>query len=658
MRRSLFMVLVCLAIGSLIGLGQGSSVPGLILSDLQLISHESLPHWSSAWTGPIQAATIAAWFADHGYPALMQDFNADGVIDELDTIELADRFGEGEMDADAEIPPTDARVAITLAKYFADHYPDEFVMKIYDLGFPNEYGTEYPGSFTSDVVPGIEIVIEEEPSVESYAYELSSGEGVIVGLEEEDDINTYLAGRSFMVEMTPEGFTPVDFAWSKENRFEPGHQGIVLDTVALMDDRFYVDFFDWVPVEFMLALSPVHERGFGTSDYACLDSAIAYHDQVYTFLDVGELRVQECVTRNGMEDTYTYIVTNISFLYADCGLCSFSIPNPGLPTLAHSEPPHSLFSALPTMWRWWVPYPSCGLMPGQTTVVSVTVPGPTVDTSVDAPIGFCVTPLPWTISAALPVMSARTTGPGISECPDLVVENPAVECLHDEDREVYRIVLTVDVTNIGAAPAPGPFLVSLRDTLQHNIGVPVPDTLAPGSSYSVTFEYEFPASDLPEDPCHLAFLITADAAEEIPECDENNNETDTEVCCPVPMFIVGCPDLVAEVVGEECDVYYGDPGCWVGFKIRVKVTNIGDAASHGSFMVELDPDCVSGDFRKSSGPLGVGRSRTLIFEFYVEGCPPLVTCNYDVAVDINNSVPECDEDNNTLSDRATCRPPQ
>ena len=97
MKRSVLVISVCMVLMSLAAVAQLESFPGLILTDMQLISQESLPHWTPQWTGPIQAATIAAWFAEHGYPALMQDYNGDGVIDELDTIELADIFGRGSV---------------------------------------------------------------------------------------------------------------------------------------------------------------------------------------------------------------------------------------------------------------------------------------------------------------------------------------------------------------------------------------------------------------------------------------------------------------------------------------------------------------------------------------------------------------------------------
>lgn len=53
------------------------------------------------------------------------------------------------------------------------------------------------------------------------------------------------------------------------------------------------------------------------------------------------MRVEACVTRSpdGKTDTYTYTVTNESFLVLECGMCWFSIPNPGnLATVSQTGP--------------------------------------------------------------------------------------------------------------------------------------------------------------------------------------------------------------------------------------------------------------------------------------------------------------------------------
>ncbi|MBU1049889.1 hypothetical protein KKG90_07705, partial [Candidatus Bipolaricaulota bacterium] len=225
MARTLRCVLIVLAMGGVLAgtaLAQ-VEIPGYEVSDLQLISHESRSDWSNEWTGPIQAATILAWFAEHGYPALIRDFNEDGVVDELDTIELADRLGLMEMGTETERGTTDVRLVLGLADYVSGIYPDTFVLKIYDPSFPQELQGEQGRSFDPALVDGIELALEIEPNLADYQSELLQGEGLIVGLEESPDANnTYLCGRSFLYEQTPEGYTPVDLTWSDEDRWAEG----------------------------------------------------------------------------------------------------------------------------------------------------------------------------------------------------------------------------------------------------------------------------------------------------------------------------------------------------------------------------------------------------------------------------------------------------
>ncbi|MBU0595889.1 hypothetical protein KJ567_04310, partial [Candidatus Bipolaricaulota bacterium] len=336
MKRSALVISVCVVLMSLAAVAQIENFPGLILSDMQLISQESLPHWTPRWTGPIQAATIAAWFAEHGYPALMQDYNGDGVIDELDTIELADIFGRGSMAADSERGTTDVRLVLGLAQHIATQYPGEFVLKIYDAGFPGEFTGEGVGGFDPHMIPGIELILQNDPTLQAYEFEMYDGEGVIVGLENEPRRNTYLSGRSFLLEQSPEGYTPVYFAWAEEDRWASGHQGKVLETIGKMDPQFFVEYRgDWELVEFMLALSPTEEHEIGSQEHICPEDAIAYHVTT-TATRYGDVQVEECVLRDGDYDTYIWIVTNISYVADGCGLCSYIVPNPlPLPTVSH-----------------------------------------------------------------------------------------------------------------------------------------------------------------------------------------------------------------------------------------------------------------------------------------------------------------------------------
>ena len=113
---------VMLALGLLLAFNlwsfaQPGEPSGFIVSDLQLISTASRPDWGDHWTAPVEAATILAWFHDHGYPRLLEDLNNDGVIDELDTIELADTLGKGSMETDSPYGTTDALLVFGLASY-------------------------------------------------------------------------------------------------------------------------------------------------------------------------------------------------------------------------------------------------------------------------------------------------------------------------------------------------------------------------------------------------------------------------------------------------------------------------------------------------------------------------------------------------------------
>jgi hypothetical protein len=515
--------------------GEEDSLPGLILTDLQLISQESLPHWTPGWTGPIQAATVAAWFSEHGYPALMRDFNRDGEIDELDTIELSDIFGRGLMRTESPRGTTDVRLVMGLGNYVAEHYPDQFVIKIYDPGFPREFTAQGYGTFEPDVIPGIVLELMPEPSIAAFIEELRSGEGVIIGMEEEQDRNRYLTGRSFLFERTREGYTPLDFAWAAEDRWTSGHQGQVLETVGKMDDRFYLEYLaEWVLVEFMLALSPSVDPDVGSEEHVCPENAIGYHVNTSSLGSDGRVEIVECVVRDGDVDIYIWTVTNIDFLQGGCGLCLFQIPNPGLPTVGHEQAPPWTFTDAWGWWTWWLPHGHCGLMPGESAVFTVVVPGPTVDVWLSANIAACHLP----VTAAAPMFySARTTGPGLPEddipengdegCLDLTVQIRDVDCELDRVKGVYVISIDAYVSNVGTEGYTGLVWVeadSDRGTDTSTTHV----TLPPGGGFSVMLEIEF-SLNLPG--CPIPVTVSVDPHNFIDECDETNNTDTGSACC-------------------------------------------------------------------------------------------------------------------------------
>ena len=655
-------VLITLVIGlSVFAVGasaQLDTLPGLILTDLQLISQESLPHWTPAWTGPIQGATIAAWFADHGYPALMNDYNGDGVIDELDTIELADMFGNGPMRTESPRGTTDPRLVVGLAQHIADRVPDEFVMKIYDPSFPMEYESQGYGPFAPDVIPGIILEIMPEPSIAAYEEELSTGEGVIVGLEEAVDRNRYLSGRSFLYEQTPEGYTPLDFAWAAEDRWEDGHQGQVLQTVGRMDDRFYLEFQgDWVPVEFMLALSPRIEPSVETETHQCPEDAIAY-DVTTTTLDAGEIEIEECVIRDGDLDIYIWTLTNISYEKNGCGLCFFLIPNPGFPAVFHNELPPWTFSSGWGAWVWWLPVGSCGLQIGQSAVFVVAVPGPTVDQWIFANVGGCAIPK----GDAPSLYRARTTGPGIPDddipdgrCPDLFLRVLDESCVYNALDEVYDFTVWAQVHNVGTDVVTSSFDVLLTGTSHGGsdlVTVTVPPNLASGDSVPVTLGFSIPPEPTGGAPCPMNYELMVDSGYDVDECDEGNNLVYGDICCiGEPDQGEECPDLTMEIERVECELDRKN-GVYI-LTIHAILSNIGGAAVTDPIWTQAETD--RGDRMEIvHTDLDPGDSTdieyTVTFSVNQPGCP----IDVSVEADYVDFIDECDEGNNSDDGDVCC----
>ncbi len=513
---------------------QPEGLEGYIRSDLQLISQQSKDTWSARWSGPIQAATLLAWFHDHGYTRFLRDFNGDGVIDELDTIELADILGQGAMRTPSPAGTNDARLVLGLAQFIADRYPNEFEIKIYDPGFPAEFNANGTIPFGPDAVPGVQMVLMGEPSIPDYEFEMQSGEGVILGLEvDPQQNNVYLSGRSFLFDLTPEGYTMIDLAWAEENRWQPGYQGQVLETVGQDEDRFYLDYRGmWTPVEFMIAVSPINKPSGASEPVPCAANAIAY-DVTENPTPYGAVRIEECVTREGDVDTYSYTVTNIDFLFDGCGFCFFFVPDMGVTTtVGMTGPALWLQHSNPTGWYWLAPWGSCGIQPGESATFSFSVLGPTTDTWVSGALGPCSRPTLVEKRVEVPTFDVRTTGPGEGgpddnggPCPDLTIEIVSASCTYQ--RPNFVVEVEAKVTNIGTAAANTIF--ARLHTTSGNDNEIIP-SLAPGASDNVTFTLSFSPNN-PAD-CPLDLEVRVDPYGSIDECDETNNTDTGSVRCP------------------------------------------------------------------------------------------------------------------------------
>ncbi len=542
MKRWWLLVVIALVALSAVASAQDAVLEGYVRDDLQLISQQSLPTWSARWTGPIEAATILAWLADHGYGQFVRDYNGDGVVDEQDTIRLADDLGRMLMATDSRRGTTDVRLVLGLAQYVAGLYPNEFVLKIYDVGFPSEVAQEGLGAYSPDMVPGIVLEMKEEPSIEAYKAEMQAAEGVILGLvANPDSSNAYLAGRSFLFENTVEGYTPIDLALSEEDRWLAGIQGQALQTVGVMNDAFFLDYHgQWTPVEFMLALSPAHEPLSSGQPHPCPEDAIAY-DVTLNTTTYGRVSIEECVTREQVIggptlDTYTYSVTNIDFSYGSCGICLFFIPNlSGFVTTNMTGPAMWMLHAGWGGWWWVAPSGSCGIRPGEVGIFSFTVIGPTTDTWVSGSISGCIGGTPPTIAATKPPMlGIRTTGPGKyvpddgdepGDCPDLIVRIKSATCTY-EGRE-FKVEIEVTVINIGGAASAVTF-VRLESDSGNDTGLI--GALAPGASEDESFTLTFTANQVP--PCPLDFTVEVDPYGAVEECNEDNNIAEGSVFCP------------------------------------------------------------------------------------------------------------------------------
>jgi len=526
---------ICVAAISFLSAAQPESV-GFAISDLQLISTASRLDWTERWTAPVEGATIMAWFHEHGYPDLLTDLNGDGVIDELDTIELGDRFGKTDMQTATERGTTDALLVYGLAKYVAARYPGQFELKIYDAGFPVEFERDILIPFSPDAIPGIILTLKPEPNYAAYQSELQSGQGVIVGAEEAIDRNDYLAGRSFLFRKTQAGWYSVDLAWAQDDRWQPGIQGQILQTEAMETDALYLYYQGvWTKVECMLGLSPTIRHKPGPSG-PCPQGSIGYDVSTAT-TPYGDVRIEECVTREGKVDTYTYTVTNISFVHNGCGLCLFGVPNSmGLLTLAQDGPASWLVNPTwPDGWQWMAPLFDCGILAGESAVFSFSVLAPTTDVAVTGYVGECAGPgLIEALGLMLETFRVQTTGPGKGDiprpdCPDLTVTIDRSSCSCQWMGNFYQCTITVHalVRNIGAAPA-GFFHVGLSTALG-DADQPIP-SLAAGASTSVTLTVTSTCTR-GHCPCPGDLSVTADSWGQVVECDEKNNTDTGTACC-------------------------------------------------------------------------------------------------------------------------------
>jgi hypothetical protein len=555
-------LVVCVCVSSFLFLSRAQQqATGFEVSDLQLISTASRPDWTDRWTAPVEAATIMAWFEQHGYPALLPDLNGDRVTNELDTIELADRFGKTTMETGTARGTTDALLVYGLAKYVADKYPDEFELKIYDAGFPAEFQRDLHIPFRPDAIPGITLTLKPEPNYAAYQSELRDEEGVIVGIEQAIDRNYYLAGRSFLFAPTNQGNYAIDLAWAEDDPWQAGVQGQVLRTLAQETDAFYVNYQGaWIKVECMLALSPklVGLPVVTTAPQSCSCLSIVFDGKCTCS---GYLAVQSCSISG------TVVITNH---------CSAVQTGPFSVNVSTNPP--------------------CG---NQTVLVSG--PLPPAPGSISVPYWFPCN-VPQCSCSGGGFNLTVTFDPGIPGCP-VVVSAPRYVCCQPQGCDVAiefseqctcspvagcTIAGFVVILNNSSTSVTTPFWIYLTTTPPvgvHSVHVTTPIPVAPGS---ITVPYSFLCNDPTQCACPPfggGCNLTATLDFDMPGCPDVVGIK--HICCPYYPYGEKCPDVTMDVNGDcACD----PDGCTISGTVVIMNHGSANVTPPVSIMVGTSPD--------------------------------------------------------------------
>jgi hypothetical protein len=639
------------------------------VEDLELISLASVPDWENDWeySRAVEAATVVAWLRHRGYVRLLDDLNEDGVIDELDTIELADRLGKGSMGCQEPKRPTDAWLLVGLAEYVAEKYPDVFELKIYDPGFPAEFEQKTGRSFAPDAIPGILLTLQSEPTFGAYMDELVEEEGVILGLEREPGRNLYFTGRSFLRDPVAPDTYAIDLVWAEEDWYRRGTQGKVLETAARQTDALYVDYQgEWMKVESMFALSPLYPPGEGPAE-ACPD-LIVVGSATCECSAPCKVSVDATVFNIGMGEISGPFV--VSLVDTVCGPdarppIEVTVSGADLDELNATGSVHIGFPPFGIPVPSW-PCPSC-------TFTLVVDSGSDVDESCrSAPLGEHNNSYPL----------AACCDEQASDCPDLTVTG-TFEC-RCEETDAAGLLCSVDIraeieneAHSTSAECP-PFNVYMAfgcvnsGTGSATVAIDGATLDELNSTGSTTAEFSYQFIPDPDDPCckYGLFVDSSNTVDETchPFPDGEHNNVFVEVgCCRLPPQETGCPDLT--IVGSstcECDqsligAVIGAARCEVA--VQANVQNIGTASVESDFDVVLAYTCPDGSANiigKTVTPSEINPTGSAVVTFSFPFDPAgseANCCDYELTVDADDAIAECEPDgeaNNTASGVACC----
>ncbi len=246
----LLMVFMLLALGAV-------GAEPFALDALHLIHWEQIPEGRPSDSGPVSAAVLMAWYAEHGYPELLPDLNEDGRVDEEDTRWLARELGDAMGSDVLNDRLADPFLVYPLARYIAQTYPDTFRMVIHDASFAEEVERDLGQSFHPEEIPGITIEVLEDPFYELYVHHLEQRRPGIVGIGHDvPEWNDFAVSRSYIPEDAPEG-RPVDLVNSGFMQF--GHEEVWNTFMRFEHERWSLLRPEWVPFEFFLILIPEGE---------------------------------------------------------------------------------------------------------------------------------------------------------------------------------------------------------------------------------------------------------------------------------------------------------------------------------------------------------------------------------------------------------------
>ncbi|MBU0596160.1 hypothetical protein KJ567_05710 [Candidatus Bipolaricaulota bacterium] len=129
----------------------------------------------------------------------------------------------------------------------------------------------------------------------------------------------------------------------------------------------------------ILSIAVASLVGWGTTIAQCPADALATYLSVDDSPGLGAVQIEVCHTRAGDIDTYTYTLTNLSYVVDGCGVVEFSLENSAdLPTLASAFPDGWMEVISPDQWYWRLStVGDCGIEVGESAEFSISLQAPT-----------------------------------------------------------------------------------------------------------------------------------------------------------------------------------------------------------------------------------------------------------------------------------------